>query len=518
MSPLLLLGVFCIYTLLIFVISWLTSRKANDDVYYRGNRQSPWYVVAYGMIGASLSGVTFLSEPGWVKDTQFSYMMVVLGYAVGYIVIVAVLLPLYYRLNLTSIYSYLGQRFGKWSYRTGASFFILSRLVGSSLRMFLTVYILYIFVFQHWGVPFFAVSLIFVVIILLYTFRGGIKTVVWTDTLQTTFMLASVAISIFFIGREMGWGVSEIITRVRESEYSTMLVTDWTDERFYLKQFLSGIFITIVMTGLDQDMMQKNLTCRNLRDARKNMLSFTAILLVINLLFLSLGAVLMMYVQANGIEILESDRIFAFVAIHRLGVFAGIVFVIGLISAAYSSADGTLTAITTSFCIDIIELDQRDIPSRRKIYVRYAVHFSVALLSLLLITGVKQLDNTAIISRVFTIAGYTYGPLLGLYAFGLCTKRKVHDKAVPVIALLSPVVSYLLNAYSQKLLWGYKFGFELLIVNGFITFAGLWLCRQKRDLFSAPNPDVQVEQVNEREQFNQVAHIVSKCFRFLKRL
>ncbi|MDR2848618.1 MAG: sodium:solute symporter [Bacteroidales bacterium] len=476
MFPTLLLSIFCVYTLFIFVISWLTSRKANDDVFYRGSRQSPWYVVAYGMIGASLSGVTFLSEPGWVKDTQFSYMMVVFGYVVGYIVIVTVLLPLYYRLNLTSIYTYLGQRFGNYSYKTGASFFILSRLVGASLRMFLTVYVLYIFVFQHWGVPFFVVSLIFVMIIVLYTFRGGIKTIVWTDTLQTTFMLASVGISIYLIGSEMGWGVSEIISRVRESEYSTMLVTDWTDERFYLKQFLSGIFITIVMTGLDQDMMQKNLTCRNLRDAQKNMLSFTAILIVINLMFLVLGAVLMMYVQANGIEIVESDRIFAFVAINRLGVFAGIVFVIGLISAAYSSADGTLTAVTTSFCIDIMGLDKRQISDRRKIHIRYAVHCSVALLALLLIIGVKQLNNEAIISRVFTIAGYTYGPLLGLYAFGLCTRRKVNDKAVPIIAILSPLATYLLNCYSQELFWGYKFGFELLIVNGLISFVGLWLC------------------------------------------
>ncbi|MDR2848269.1 MAG: sodium:solute symporter, partial [Bacteroidales bacterium] len=378
MSPVLLLTVFFIYTLLVFVISWVTSRKANDDGFYRGNRQSPWYVVAYGMIGASLSGVTFLSEPGWVKDTQFSYMMVVFGYVVGYIVIVTVLLPLYYRLNLTSIYTYLGQRFGKYTYKTGASFFILSRLVGSSLRMFLTVYILHLFVFQYWGVSFYVVSLIFVALILLYTLRGGIKTIVWTDTLQTTFMLLSVGISIYLIGKEMGWNIPEIISKVRESEYSTMLVTDWTDERFYLKQFLSGIFITIVMTGLDQDMMQKNLSCRTLHDAQKNMLSFTAILVVINLMFLSLGAVLMMYVQANGIEIVESDRIFAYVAVNRLGTFAGIVFVIGLISAAYSSADGAMTSITTSFCIDIMGLDKWTLPDRTKIRLRYVVHVAVA--------------------------------------------------------------------------------------------------------------------------------------------
>ncbi|MDR0713372.1 MAG: sodium:solute symporter [Bacteroidales bacterium] len=486
MNPTPMLCIFGVYTLLIFLISRATSRKADDNVFYLGNRRSPWYVVAYGMIGASLSGVTFLSEPGWVKDTQFSYLMVVAGYVAGYAVIVAVLLPLYYRLNLTSIYTYLEKRFGICAYRTGASFFILSRLAGTSLRMFLTVYILYLFVFRYWNIPFFLVSIIFVALILLYTFRGGIKTIVWTDTLQTTFMLLSVAVSIYLIGKEMGWSLHDLVTRVMESEYSTVIVADWTDERFYLKQFLSGVFIPIVMTGLDQDMMQKNLSCRNLRDARKNMIGLSLVLLPINLLFLSLGAVLMIYAQANGIEVPESDRLFAQVAVHRLGGVAGIVFTVGLVAAAYSSADGTLTAVTTSICIDILRLNRRNISDRKRIRLRYLVHFIVALVSLLLILCVKRLNNQAVIDSVFSVAGYTYGPLLGLYAFGLCCKRAVHDKAVPVIALLSPAIAFLLDYRSQQWLGGYKFGFELLIVNGLITFAGLWLCRKKR---TSPNDE-----------------------------
>ncbi|MDR2036643.1 MAG: sodium:solute symporter [Bacteroidales bacterium] len=479
MNAILLLTVFVIYTLFIFLISWITSRKANEDSFYRGNRRSPWYVVAYGMIGASLSGVTFLSQPGWVKDTQFSYMMVVLGYVVGYAVIALVLLPLYYRLNLTSIYTYLQQRFGNHTYKTGASFFILSRGVGSAMRMFLTVYILYLFVFQHWGIPFWLVSMIFVLLILLYTYRGGIKTIVWTDTLQTTFMLLSVIISIYLISKEMGWNFSGLFTQVKESEYSTMVVTEWTDRRFYLKQFLSGIFITIVMTGLDQDMMQKNLSCRTLREAQKNMFTLGGILVPINLMFLTLGAVLMMYAQANNIQIIATDSLFADIAINHLGTFAGIVFIIGLISAAYSSADGTLTALTTSFCIDIIGLDHRGFSEQKKKYFRYLVHFTFAFLSFLLIIGLKQLDNKAIIDRFFTIAGYTYGPLLGLFAFGLYSKYKVYDRLVPFIAIASPVITYFLDRYSEQWFWGYKFGFELLIVNGLITFTGLLLCRKK---------------------------------------
>ena len=477
MNQTLILSIFAIYTLLIFFITWLTSRKANDSAFYQGNRRSPWYVVAYGMIGASLSGVTFMSVPGWVKDTQFSYMLVVLGYMVGYAVVATILLPLYYRLNLTSIYTYLQQRFGNGTYKTGASFFLLSRTIGASLRMFLVVYVLHLFVFQGWGIPFWAVGFIFVLLVLAYTFKGGIKTIVWTDTLQTTFMLLAVVISVVLIGKEMGWSLKEIFSRVKESEYSTMIVTDWTDKRFFLKQFLSGIFITIAMTGLDQEMMQKNLSCRNLKEAQKNMFTFSGTLLVINFLFLILGAVLIMYAQSNNISIAETDRLFPDIAINHLGTLAGVIFLIGLISAAYPSADGALTSLTTSFCIDILELDKRDITDQEKKRIRYTTHGLLALLFLLLIIFFRYINDSAVIDKLFTIAGYTYGPLLGFFSFGLFTRIKVYDKAIPFVGIVSPLITYILDQNSVSWFGGYKFGFELLIVNGLITFFGLWLCR-----------------------------------------
>ncbi|MDR1864095.1 MAG: sodium:solute symporter [Bacteroidales bacterium] len=488
MNALLPSAIFLVYTLFIFLISRLTSRKADDDAFYRGNRRSPWYVVAYGMIGASLSGVTFLSEPGWVKDTQFSYMMVVFGYVPGYVIIAFVLLPLYYRLNLTSIYACLENRFGICARRTGASFFILSRAVGSSIRMFLTVYILHLFVFRRWGVSFEPVAFVFAALILLYTFKGGIKTIVWTDALQTTFMLLAVGISVWLTGKEMGWSLPEIFRQVKESEYSGMVVTDWTDRRFYLKQFLSGIFIPIVMTGLDQDMMQKNLSCRTLRDAQKNMLSFGAVLIAVNLLFLTLGAVLVMYAQAGNIETADTDLLFADIAVNRLGGIAGVVFIVGLVAAAYSSADGTLAALTTSFCIDVLRLDKRCPTPRKRTRIRHFVHLSFTLLAFLLMVGLKQMDNRAVIDRFFVVAGYTYGPLLGLYSFGLCTKMQVRDRLVPLIAVASPLLTCLLDHCSEQWLWGYRFGFELLMVNGLITFAGLWLCRKKPDDGSENRP------------------------------
>ncbi len=480
MTPAAILSVFIVYTLFIFLISWYTSRKANDATFYLGNRQSPWYIVAYGMIGASLSGVTFLSEPGWVRDTQFSYMMVVFGYVVGYIIVATVLLPLYYRLNLTSIYTYLDQRFGNWTYKTGASFFILSRGLGAALRLFLVVYVLHLFVFSHWNIPFWLVGLFSVLLILFYTFKGGIRTIVWTDTLQTTFMLLSVGVTIYLIARPLDLNFVELFHRVKQSGYSTMVVTDWTDRRFFLKQFLSGIFITIAMTGLDQDMMQKNLSCRNLRDAQKNMITFSWILVVINLMFLLLGAVLLIYAQVNHITVVSTDDLYARIAVDYLGAFSGIVFLVGLVAAAYSSADGSLTALTTSFCIDILGLDKWNMPVNIKRRMRYLVHFSFAILFMLLIVGFKQLDNRAIIDRFFVIAGYTYGPLLGLYGFGLFTRLKVHDRAVPFIAIVSPIITYFFDSHSEQWFGGYKFGFELLIVNGLITFGGLWLSRKSK--------------------------------------
>ena len=478
MSSSILLIIFLLYAFSLFLISRHTSRKSNDRAFYVGNRQSPWFVVAYGMIGASLSGVTFLSQPGWVGNTQFSYMMMVFGYVAGYAAIALILLPLYYKLNLTSIYTYLDQRFGNFTYKTGASFFILSRGVGAALRLFLSVYVLDMFVFGPLGIPFWLVATLSILLVLLYSFKGGIRTIVWTDLLQTTFMLLSTGITIYLICRSLGWNFTEMLSNVRHSDYSTMMITDWNDRRFFLKQFLSGIFITIAMTGLDQDMMQKNLSCRNLRDAQKNMFTFSGILVAVNLMFLLLGAMLYFYAETNQMIVASSDTLFATISIHYLGVFAGIVFLIGLIAAAYSSADGALTALTTSFCIDIIGLDRRALPEQRKFRIRYAIHFTFALLFLLLIMQFKQLEDKAIIDRFFTIAGYTYGPLLGLYSFGLFTRWRVRDRAVPAIAIISPFIAYLLDRHSIQWFGGYQFGFEILIVNGLITFAGLWLFRK----------------------------------------
>lgn len=482
MNPWIILICFASYTILLFVITWLTSRKANNESFFIGNKVSPWYVVAYGMIGASLSGVTFMSVPGWVGSTQFSYILVVLGYLVGYFVIANVLLPLYYRLNLTSIYTYLNQRFGFWSYKTGAFFFLLSRTIGASFRMFLVINVLQIFVFEQFGIPFWASVLIFIVLILIYTFEGGIKTIIWTDTLQTTFMLLGVVLSIVFISQELHLSFPNLISKVIKSDYSNFIFTDWHDKRFFLKQFFSGVFIAIVMTGLDQEMMQKNLSCRNLRDAKKNMFSFSIIMVIVNFMFLFLGATLYFFATAKGIAIpAKTDELFPTIAFNHLGTVAGLVFIIGLISAAYPSADGALTALTTSFCVDFLGLkEKKNLTEKQKKNIRYAVHISFALILLLVILLFKAVNNEAVIGAIFTAAGYTYGPLLGLYAFGLFTKKNVLDKAVPFIAVLSPVICFFLSQNSELWFYGYKFGFELLILNGLLTFCGLLLFVRKK--------------------------------------
>lgn len=481
MSSAFIITVFLAYTALLFFITWVTSRKSTNQSFFVGNKVSPWYVVAYGMIGASLSGVTFMSVPGWVNDTQFSYLMVVFGYLFGYAVIATVLLPLYYKLNLTSIYAYLEKRFGFWTYKTGAGFFLLSRTLGASLRMFLVINVLQVFVFDVWGIPFWVNGLIFISLIILYTFKGGIKTIVWTDTLQTTFMLLAVVISIIFITKELNISLSGLISKVWNSEISNIVVTDITSRQHWLKQFLSGMFITIVMTGLDQEMMQKNLSCRNLKDAQTNMFTFSFTLIFVNLMFLFLGAVLLFYAQANAISVTHTDELFPTVAMQHLGQIAGLVFLVGLVSAAYPSADGALTSLTTSFCIDFLNFEKKtDVSEKKKIRTRYAVHLSIAALFLAVIVIFQMFFNDrAIIDKLFTIAGYTYGPLLGFYSFGLFTKFQVKDRWVPYIAVASPVLCYILSANSALLLNGYKFGFELLIVNGLLTFIGLLLIRRK---------------------------------------
>ena len=482
MTPTLIFISFLAYTVLLFAVTWITTRKANSDSFYIGNKSSPWFVVAYGMIGASLSGVTFMSVPGWVGATQFSYLLVVAGYLIGYTVIATVLMPMYYRLNLTSIYSYLEQRFGFWSYKTGAFFFQLSRTIGASFRMFLVVNVLQVFVFDAWNIPFIVTVSIFIALIIMYTLKGGIKTIIWTDTLQTTFMLLAVGLSIYLISKDLQFDFRQLLSSVWNSDYSNMLVTDWHSKQFFVKQILSGAFISIVMTGLDQEMMQKNLSCRNIGEAQKNMFSFSFVLVFVNLMFLFLGAVLYIYSSKHGIEIpARTDDLFPMIAIKYLGPLAGLVFIIGLISAAYPSADGALTSLTTSFSIDFLGLNKRtDLSEERKKRMRYMVHLSFAFLLLLVIVLFRAINDRAVIDKLFTVAGYTYGPLLGLYAFGLFTKFQVKDSLVPYLAVSSPIFCWLLSEYSVQLLNGYKFGFELLIINGLYTFIGLWFLRKRK--------------------------------------
>ncbi len=481
MSPTIILLCFLAYTAILFVITWLTARKSTNRSFFLGNKASPWFVVAYGMIGASMSGVTFMSVPGWVGTSGFSYMMVVVGYIFGYITIANVLLPLYYRLNLTSIYSYLETRFGFWSYRTGAFYFILSRVIGASFRMFLVVNVLQVFIFDAWHIPFFVTVLIFILLILMYTFKGGIKTIIWTDTIQTTFMLLSLVLSVWLIISSMGLSLGGMISQIYRSSYSDMIFTNWSDRRFFVKQLLSGAFIAIVMTGLDQEMMQKNLSCRSLADARKNMFTFTGIMVVVNFVILFLGASLFLFCTAKGIRVpARSDDLFPVIAITHLGPVAGLVFLIGLISAAYPSADGALTSLTTSFSIDFLGLGKRDdLPEKAKKRTRQMVHIAFAMILLVVIVLFRAINDRAVIDKLFTVAGYTYGPLLGLYAFGLFTKFEVIDRRVPLIALASPAICWFLSEYSVNIFHGYHFGFELLILNGFLTFAGLLLFRKR---------------------------------------
>ncbi len=494
MNPLLILAVFISYSALLFLIAGITGRRSTNDTYFTGNRNSPWYIVAYGMIGASLSGVTFISIPGEVGASGFSYMVLVLGYLLGYAFIAQVLLPVYYGRKLTSIYTYLEQRFGPYTYKTGASFFILSRSIGSSFRVFLVVNVLQIFVFDNWGIPFAVNVALFMGLILLYTFRGGIKTVVWTDTLQTTFMLAAVIVSVTIISRDMEMSLGALINQVSESDFSRMFFSEINDKRFYLKQFFSGAFIAVVMTGLDQDMMQKNLTCRNLKDAKKNIYLMSWSLVPVNLLFLFLGALLYLYVQKMGIAMpLRSDDLFPLIALTHHGTLAGLVFLIGLVAAAYSSADGSLTALTTSFSIDILGLGNKsNLSDRKKVNIRMIVHLCFAVFLTGLVVLFRSISDQSVITKLFTIAGYTYGPLLGLYAFGLFTKRDVVDRYVPLIALVSPVLSYILSVNSIHWFNGYRFGFELLIFNGLITYIGLLIISDRRKDRNA-NPEAEIK-------------------------
>ena len=439
------------------------------------------------MIGASLSGVTFMSVPGDTGKGGFAYFQMVSGYLLGYFVIAYVLLPLYYRLNLTSIYSYLKQRLGIYSYKTGAAFFILSRTIGAAFRLFIVVNVLQIFVFDAWNVPFAVTAGIFILLILAYTFKGGVKTIVWTDSLQTTFMLLSLVLSVILICHELNFGFGDMITTIKDSAYSKIIATDWHAKSFFPKHFFGGMFIAIAMTGLDQEMMQKNISCKNIGEAQKNVITFSFTVVLVNFIFLCLGALLYIYVSTKGLEIptRTTDDLFPTIAIKYLGSFSAVFFIIGLISAAYPSADGALTALTASFCIDFLNFEKgQEIENKeqeeRKIFVRKIVHICFAVLLLLVVIVFWAMNDEAVIGKLFRFANYTYGPLLGLFFFGILTKRNVYDEMVPVVCILSPLLCYFLFTYSKQLFNGYEFGNELLIVNGALTFAGLFALSKKK--------------------------------------
>lgn len=479
MTPTLVFSVIAGYFSLLVLIAYFTSKNTSNRAFFSGDKSSPWYLVAFGMIGASLSGVTFISVPGWVASSGFSYLQMVLGYLVGYFVIATVLIPLYYRLNLTSIYSYLDQRFGKVSYHTGSAFFIISRTIGASFRLYLVATVLQLAFFDAFSIPFWVTVLVTIALIWIYTFRAGIKTIVWTDTLQTFFMLAAVIIVISLVRQSMHLDFTEMVKTLYKHPYTDTFNWDWRSGNFFFKQFLSGAFMAIVMTGLDQDMMQKNLTCPNSFDAQKNMFWLSIALVPVNLLFLSLGVLLYLFAQANGIALpAKADELFPMLAMNHLGVFAGIVFLLGVIAAAFSSADSALTSLTTAFSVDFLGLDEKTDLRNNK--TRLWVHLAFSLILFFVIVLFHVLDNDSIISAVFTVAGYTYGPLLGLYSFGLFTKRVVKDKFVLPIAILSPLLAFVLATKSADWFAGYKMSYELLIINGAFTFIGLFLISQKQ--------------------------------------
>lgn len=464
----------------LIIISYFTGKEDSNDAFFKANKSAPWYLVAFGMIGASLSGVTFISVPGAVETKQFGYFQVVLGYFFGYLIIAYVLLPLYYKMNLTSIYTYLKERFGNTSYKTGSVAFLISRTVGAAFRLFLVAKVLQLLIFDSFSIPFPITVIITIALIWLYTFKGGIKTIIFTDTLQTLFMLISVVVTISFLASALDLnGISEIYSNVTDSKLSKIFFfEDSNDPQYFIKSFLAGIFITITMTGLDQDMMQKNLTCRNLKEAQKNMVSFSVILVFVNILFLALGLLLTQYAAQHGITAKKDDLFPTIAMLPEIGVVTSAFFLLGLIAAAYSSADSALTSLTTSFCLDIIELDKKPQQDQKRVRKQIHVLFSFILVVVIILFDLLFKD-ISVIWELFKAAGYTYGPLLGLFAFGILTKKHIKDQFVWIIAIVAPIVSYLINMYSADLFNGYKIGFEILIVNGLLTFIGLLFISKK---------------------------------------
>jgi Na+/proline symporter len=471
-------GILAIYFALLLVISYYTSKGADTNAFFTANRQSPWWLVAFGMIGTSISGLTFISVPGAVGKTSFTYFQLILGHSLGYLTIALVLMPLYYRMNLISIYGYLEKRFGFWSYKTGSAFFLLSRTIGSAARLYLAVNVLQIAIFAPIGVPFVVTVFISIALIWLYTHRGGVQTIIWTDTLQTLFLLIALFITIYLVGQQMNMGFGDMIQTISDSKYSHMFEWDWKNPHFFGKDFLAGVFIAIVMTGLDQDLMQKNLTCKSIGEAQKNMFWFYWVLLFINILFLSLGALLYIYAQANHIAIpAKTDELYPMLALGgQFGTLAAVTFLLGIIAASYASSDSALTALTTSFCIDFLSIEKFKEEKRTKLKQR--VHLGFSLLFFVVIGLFHLFNNQELIAAVFNLAGYTYGPLLGLFSFGLFTKLQVRDKLVPIICVGSPVLTFILETQSQSLFGG--FGFAKLILNGSICFLLLWLIREKK--------------------------------------
>jgi len=462
------------YFAILFGISRLTSRRADNNTFYRANRRAPWYMVAFGMIGASISGVTFVSVPGMVLTSQMTYLQMCLGFIVGYLVIAFVLLPLYYRLNLTTIYSYLGQRLGKRSYLTGASFFLLSKMTGAAVRFYVVCIILQQFVFEPAGIPFIVNVVLMVLLIWLYTRRGGIGTLVFTDSFQTLCLFTALILIILSVTSELHLSVGGAIDAIAASGMSRVFVfDDWVSPQNFWKQFLSGAFIAIVMTGLDQDMMQKNLTCKSLKDAQKDMCTYGVAFVPANLLFLSLGVLLAMYFGDAAAQMKGDTLLPAFIqATSHLLPLTPYLFIIGIVAASFSSADSALTSLTTSFCVDI-----RRRPDDERL--RKRTHVAMCLFFVMFILLFRAVNSTSLIDAIYTIASYTYGPLLGLFTFGLFTRRRPNDACVPYICIASPIVCYALDAAAQYL-WGYRFGYELLMLNGLLTFGGLWLCSQHK--------------------------------------
>lgn len=482
LHPAILAFIIISYFLVLVGISWWKGRNANDESYFLGNKSSPWYLVAFGMIGDSLSGVTFVSVPGEVGLKNFYYLQIVLGYMAGYLVIAKVLLPLYYRLNLTSIYSYLGSRFGFASQSTGSFYFLLSRTIGAAFRLYISAGVLHLFLFGPLGIPFALSVSIIIILILAYTLKGGIKSLVWTDTFQSLFLLMGVVLTASAIAGGMNWSLTDAVREISDSSYSRVFDWNINAPTFFPKQFLSGMFIAIAMTGLDQNMMQKNLSVNTLRDAQKNVLWFSVIVLIVNVIFVSLGALMYLYTSEKGIEIpVRTDDLLPLLALNHLGTFAAIVFLLGIIAATFSSADSVLTTLTTSLYIDMLHLDEReDRDAKKKKRIRNLIHAGFAVLLLLVILVFRAINNEAVITGIFKAAGYTYGPLLGLFAFGIYTKHKLRDKLVPLVCIISPLLSYLLASYSKEIFNGYAIGFELLLINGMLTMLGLYLIR-KRD-------------------------------------